>query len=146
VEIAQALLKSTGADMDIKVITFTIAGLLPASFANAQTDAPPSAEAAIKTEIASAFARADADKDGSISRDEFGSFMEQAIAQQIKVFNQTFDTLDIDKDGRISKQEADENKAFATGFGEIDTDKDGFVSKEELAMAMKAAQDNQAKD
>lgn len=132
--------------MDIKVITLTIAGLLPAGLANAQTDTPPSAEAAIKTEIASAFARADADKDGSISRDEFDAFMEQAIAQQIKVFNQTFDTLDIDKDGRISKQEADENKAFATGFGEIDTDRDGFVSKEELAMAMKAAQDKQAKD
>lgn len=132
--------------MDIKVITLTIAGLLPASLANAQTDIPPSAEAAIKTEIASAFAGADADKDGSISRDEFSAFMEQAIAQQIKVFDQTFDTLDIDKDGRISKQEADENKAFATGFVEIDTDRDGFVSKEELAMAMKAAQDKQAKD
>jgi Ca2+-binding EF-hand superfamily protein len=133
--------------MKIRLMFLAAIGLAYAGAAMAQTDdaAKPSPENAIKTEIESTFQRIDQDKNGSLSRDEFSAFMEEAISRQVAIFNQTFDTLDLDKDGKISRDEAAENKTFAAGFDDVDTDKDGFVSKQELAMAMKAAQDEQGK-
>jgi Ca2+-binding EF-hand superfamily protein len=136
--------------MNRKSISAAIAGLFFAGLAHAETSRSPadarSAEEAIKTEIVSTFAKIDTNKNGSLSREEFAAFTEQAIAQQIKVFNQTFDTLDINKDGKISKAEAAENKAFAAGFDDVDSDKNGYISKQELAMAMKAAQEDQSQN
>ncbi|MDM9624954.1 EF-hand domain-containing protein [Rhizobium sp. S152] len=136
--------------MTMKTAAIAMASLLFTGLAQAQTTVPPedpkASQDAIKREIDATFTKIDANSDGSISREEFGAFTEKTIAQQVKIFNQTFDTLDIDKDGKISKAEAAENKAFAAGFDEVDADKDGFVSKQELALAMKAAQEDEGQD
>ncbi len=125
------------------IILIAAMGIASAGTSHAQTanNAKATPEEAITAEIGSTFLRIDTNKDGSLSRDEFSAFMEEAIGKQVEIFNQIFDTLDLDKDGKISRTEAAENKAFAAGFDDVDSDKDGFISKNELAVAMKAARD-----
>jgi Ca2+-binding EF-hand superfamily protein len=134
--------------MKFPTIVLAISGLLYTCHASAQADDQvankPTPEAAIKAEIDATFTKVDTNKNGTISREEFSAYMEEAIAAQVKIFNQTFDTLDTNKDGKISREEAAENKAFAAGFDDVDTNKDGFISKEELATAIKAAQEQKA--
>jgi Ca2+-binding EF-hand superfamily protein len=133
--------------MKFRTIVVATIGVVYTCIANAQTDdlaKNSSPELMIKAQIESTFAKVDTDKNGEISHEEFSAYMEDAIASQVKIFNQTFDALDIDKDGVISRVEADQNKAFAAGFNDVDTNGDGFISKAELAMAMKAAQEQKS--
>jgi Ca2+-binding EF-hand superfamily protein len=44
----------------------------------------------------------------------------------------TFKTLDVDGDGKISKTEATANASIAGNFESLDSDSDGFVSKSEF--------------
>jgi Ca2+-binding EF-hand superfamily protein len=43
-----------------------------------------------------------------------------------------FKTLDADGDGKISKSEAESNQSFAGSFDRLDGNKDGFVTKREF--------------
>jgi Ca2+-binding EF-hand superfamily protein len=45
----------------------------------------------------------------------------------------TFDSLDANKDGQISIQEATGHDALFVAFKKLDTNKDGMLSKEEFA-------------
>tara|TARA_Y100000588_G_C14280710_1_gene936987 strand:+ start:931 stop:1149 length:219 start_codon:yes stop_codon:yes gene_type:complete len=47
----------------------------------------------------------------------------------------TFDTLDVDGNGSISKEEASADAAILTKFDELDIDGNGELSKEEFAHA-----------
>ena len=44
----------------------------------------------------------------------------------------SFKTLDVDGDGKISKTEATANASIASNFASLDGDSDGFVSKSEF--------------
>ena len=46
--------------------------------------------------------------------------------------NAAFDRVDSDKDGKLSRTEAENMPAVAQRFEQIDTDRDTFVSREEL--------------
>ena len=50
---------------------------------------------------------------------------------------EAFDRADKNKDGKLSKEEADSMPAVAAKFAEMDVDKDGFISKSEYMDAMK---------
>ena len=50
-----------------------------------------------------------------------------AIAQEDKMAN-----LDVDKDGRISVEEAAKDEALAALFADLDKDKDGYLTAKEL--------------
>lgn len=52
----------------------------------------------------------------------------------------TFDALDQDKDGKISKAESVAVPEIERYFDGLDTDRDGFLSREEMQRAMVAAQ------
>ena len=45
----------------------------------------------------------------------------------------SFESLDADKDGKISIHEATSNDALFTAFKSLDKDKDGSLTKEEFA-------------
>lgn len=48
--------------------------------------------------------------------------------------------VDLDGDGKISRDEAKGYARLEKGFDRIDTNKDGFLSRDELAAARKAAE------
>ncbi len=50
---------------------------------------------------------------------------------------EAFDRADKNKDGKLSKEEADSMPAVAAKFAEIDADKDGSISKAEYMDALK---------
>ena len=50
-----------------------------------------------------------------------------AIAQEDKMA-----TLDVDKDGRISLEEASKDEALAALFADLDKDQDGYLTEKEL--------------
>lgn len=54
-------------------------------------------------------------------------FSTAASAQEDKLAN-----LDIDKDGRISVEEAAKDEALAALFADLDKDKDGYLTEQEL--------------
>jgi Ca2+-binding EF-hand superfamily protein len=60
-------------------------------------------------------------------------------AMKVKVarrVDQVFAKLDTDKDGRISKAEAEKGPKMAKAFDRVDTDHDGFVSRAEMSAAV----------
>ena len=98
------------------------------------------AEDAEKAVIDDGFAKMDADKDGSISRPEFDTYVKGYIAQQKTDFDKQFAQMDADGNGKISPEESKVNAGLEVYFEQIDENSDGFVTKEEIASAMKAAQ------
>lgn len=56
-----------------------------------------------------------------------------AMANISSAEENSINTLDTDKDGKISLQEAAADEKLAAIFTELDTDKDGFLSVQELA-------------
>ena len=83
------------------------------------------------------FAKADADKDGKLTRAE----IDQADVARRAEFQQRmqarmderFAAMDANKDGRLSRDEVKDKGRFAERFDALDTNKDGFLSKDELA-------------
>ncbi len=51
------------------------------------------------------------------------------------------ETLDADKDGKLSKDEVKGDATLSAKFDELDTNKDGFLDKDELKAAHKAAKE-----
>jgi hypothetical protein len=49
----------------------------------------------------------------------------------------TFGDLDVDHDGRISIDEADDDEGIAGGFADMDANDDGYVSAVEYRLSMK---------
>lgn len=86
----------------------------------------------------------DADKDGTISKDEWVKAREAAAKAKpaegrpgAGMQRDYIKDLDKDGDGKISKEEAPER--VKAKFEELDADKDGFLTREELGAGMKAA-------
>ena len=49
-----------------------------------------------------------------------------------------FDRADTNKDGKLSKKEAEALPAVSSNFAKIDTDKNGYLSREEFGKAVQA--------
>ena len=82
------------------------------------------------------FAKADADKDGKLTRAE----IDRADVQRRAEFQQRAETrmaeritsIDTNKDGRVSREEAKGSQRLASRFDTLDANKDGVLTKEEL--------------
>ena len=83
------------------------------------------------------FAKADADKDGKLTRaeiDQADAARRAEATQRMQArMDERFAALDANKDGRLSRDEVKDKGRFAERFDALDTNKDGFLSKEELA-------------
>lgn len=82
-------------------------------------------------QLARHFARIDTDKDGRITMQEF----EAAMKGLHRRHHDAMSHLDKDRDGLISRDEAQAAPRLAKHFDKIDTNKDGLLSKNELAAA-----------
>lgn len=63
-----------------------------------------------------------------------------ALAQQQTPADVTFNNLDQDRNGFVSRDEAKANKRIAKRFGEADANKDGKLAPDEFAKANEMAQ------
>lgn len=77
------------------------------------------------------FARADADEDGAVTRDEMLNAFAEGREEQEKRMSERFDNLDANGNGEVSREEIRRQM-----FSQLDADGDGFVSGEE-AQAMR---------
>lgn len=85
-------------------------------------------EAKAMPKIAEHFDKIDADKDGFVTPQELR-------AMHGKHDGDRFARMDTDRDGRISRAEADRFPKLAEKFATIDANGDGFVTKEEMQAA-----------
>lgn len=76
--------------------------------------------------------RADANKDGAVTFEEFAARPRQFLVRRIEV---EFKALDADGDGKLTKAEADAARGKPMLLLMADANKDGVVTKEELAKA-----------
>lgn len=114
------------------------ATLMTSGAALAQQAATP--EQAAQAYVDAAFGQIDANKDGSISKEEFKSFTLMRLAQQQAAFQGAFSKADANKDGKLSKEEAAAvNPQFASNFSKLDGNADGFVTVDEIRAAAKRA-------
>lgn len=121
--------------MKIKMIVAAVAASI-AAVATAQTS-----DEATKRYIDAGFAAMDLNKDGKVDPAEFDQFMRARLARQAAKFDETFAQFDQDKNGSISRKEAEATNALlAKYFDFVDTDKNGSISKDELRAAMICAQ------
>jgi Ca2+-binding EF-hand superfamily protein len=72
----------------------------------------------------------DKNKDGKIDESEIKEGRERIVANRVKFL---FDQLDVDKDGKISREEA--KGRIRENFNEIDRNRDGFIERDELLKA-----------
>ena len=64
-----------------------------------------------------------------------GAFGLPALAEEpdnARRVERIFARLDVDKDGRISRDEAKNGRRLARHFDEVDADKDGYITRAEL--------------
>ena len=59
--------------------------------------------------------------------------MKAKVARRV---DEVFAKLDTDKDGRISRAEAEKGPKLSKSFDKVDTDHDGFVSRAEMSAAV----------
>lgn len=119
----------------IKTFCVALAIAVPVAGVNAQ------AADATKAYVDAGFAAMDTNKDGNVTRAEFGAFMRARLDRQAAEFDAAFKQLDSNADGKITQAEASAGNALlAAHFAEVDANHDGNISKEELRSAMLAAQ------
>ena len=124
--------------MKIKLM-IAVTAACAATVATAQTDV------ATKQYIDAGFAAMDINKDGKVEPAEFDRFMRARLARQGAKFDETFGQLDKDRNGTISRAEAQSSNAILVKyFDYIDTDKNGGISKDELRVAMIKGQAEEA--
>jgi Ca2+-binding EF-hand superfamily protein len=118
-------------------ITVAEAQAAHSQHAQAKGGEPVKAQA---TGFSGLFARADANKDGVVTRDEFNAMgqqikarMEKASVARGSMATRMFDRADANHDGRVSLQEM-QNVAL-TQFDRIDTNHDGTISPQERQQA-----------
>ncbi len=75
----------------------------------------------------------------------FGVVAPGAFAQNARVAgaaqeNPVFHTLDANRDGFVSREEAKQNPAVKAAFGQADTNKDGKLDQDELVKALSISQ------
>lgn len=87
------------------------------------------------------FAKADADKDGKLTRaeiDQADAARRAEARQRMQArMDERFATADANKDGRLSRDEVKDGR-LAARFDALDANKDGFLSKDELAAGKSA--------
>jgi Ca2+-binding EF-hand superfamily protein len=65
--------------------------------------------------------------------------MQAIVDKQRSDFDTGFVEVDVNKDGKIDREEAKANAILVTYFDALDTDKDGFLSKAEMDAALAEA-------
>ena len=85
-------------------------------------------EAAAMPRLAKQFDQIDANKDGFISKDEMHAMRAKHDGERVA-------RADTDRDGSISRAEADRFPKLKENFDKLDSNKDGVLSKEELKAA-----------
>lgn len=92
------------------------------------------AEAQALPRIAEKFDAIDANHDGQLTMEELHAF-HQANRSARHGHAGLFAKLDADKDGRVSREEANAAPRFAQHFDAIDANHDGFVTPDEMKAA-----------
>jgi Ca2+-binding EF-hand superfamily protein len=83
--------------------------------------------------LAEKFDQIDTNKDGQISRDEFGAWKKAHKGERQAKAAERFKHADANGDGKISRAEAEKNAPrLAKKFDAIDANKDGQLTQEEL--------------
>jgi len=95
-------------------------------------------EAKSMPRVAKHFDAIDTDKDGTVSLDEVRVSMKKAGKEMHDRGVERFKAADKDNDGTLTKDEAKAMPRVAQNFDAIDTDKDGTVSEKEIHAYMKA--------
>lgn len=92
------------------------------------------AEAAAVERTRKLFDSLDADKNGTLTRQEIDAAREKRHDAMREQAEERFKAADTDGDGRLSKAEAEQGMPMlAKRFDALDTDKDGALTSEELA-------------
>src|ERR1700716_1332796 len=91
-------------------------------------------EAAGHKALAGHFDEMDADKDGKLTREEMQAYRASMHGKHMAKFDEKFKAADKDGDGALTKAEADAAKmpGLVKHFEQIDINKDGKVTKEEM--------------
>jgi Ca2+-binding EF-hand superfamily protein len=95
-------------------------------------------EAKSMPRVAKHFDAIDADKDGTVSLDEIRASMKQMAKAMHDRAVERFKAADKDNDGTLTKDEAKSLPRVAKNFDAIDADKDGTVSEQEIHDYIKA--------
>lgn len=122
-----------------KLVVIALVATVGASTALAQT--PPVISSAMTAQIDKQFAALDTNRDGNISRAEFGPYAQERAAQQDREFEAAFRSLDTNRDSKVTAIEAKANPLLAQYFSAVDTSGDKTISRGELHAAMIAARD-----
>ncbi|WP_229655234.1 EF-hand domain-containing protein [Stenotrophomonas maltophilia] len=85
-------------------------------------------------------ARRAARLDPVTAKAEYAKCQQGRFSQQADSIDAAFSAMDRNKDGRISKEEANVVPEIAKYFAGLDTDGDGYLSLKEMQQAMVAAQ------
>ena len=112
--------------------TLLITALALAGATMAQAQAPTDIRAAEDR----AFAAMDANKDGQVSRAEYGKARQARFDRQSRAMSDTFGLVDKDKDGGLSKAEAAGIPVIAGAFDGLDGDRNGILSLAEMQEAL----------
>lgn len=116
------------APVSAAIVCAALAGALPVHAQSAQE----------RAQMDRIFAQVDVDRDGTISRGEFDTFMRQRFEAQRAEFEAAFTAADENGDGVIDRKEAAINAVLLEKFDSVDRDGDGKISRDELRAALAA--------
>jgi len=138
------------------VYLFTLLGLLAATASAAETPAQPARsrhdagkylatldadkngsisrdEAKGHARLEKDFDALDANRDGQVSQDEFRAHLKAKHEQGAERFKQRWDQADTDHNGQLSRAEAEKGMSYLVKrFDQLDANKDGQLSADEL--------------